>query len=66
MNEVPCQEKLTCHESRVLNRLRRIQLHLVSPRYRPTKSLKGLVAKGYVRVLPGLFRDTPQGYTPAD
>lgn len=67
MIEASCREGLTCNERQLLKRLRRPPgYRLVGPEYRPCESLKGLVAKGYVRVLPGLLDETPQGYVPAD
>jgi len=56
--------KLTVHEEKTLQRLKRDGCRLVRPKFRPTSALRSLIEKGYVRELPGLFNDTPQGYAP--
>jgi len=60
------RESLTSNERRQLKRLTRERFRLVKPKHRLTKGMQGLLAKGYVRTMPGLFHDTPQGYAPAD
>jgi len=65
------RKKPNGNERRLLWRLQQRGFVLVKPNHRLTKGMQGLIEKGYVRPLPGLFYDTPfydtpQGYAPAD
>ena len=53
--------KPTGHERMELAKLRRAGTRLVSPKFRGV-TLQKLVAKGYVREIPGLIDGCPQGF----
>lgn len=58
---------LTPNERAELARIKRDGSRLVSPAFRTTLAVRGLLDKGYLRALPGLFEgEAPQGYALAD
>ena len=58
---------LSATERKTLARIKRDGCRLVvGSRFRATNSIRSLLQKGYIRELPGLFRDCPQGWALAD
>lgn len=53
-------------ETRILGRVQRAGCELIDPTQTLTPTIKKLIAKGYLTVLPGLIPDAPQGYKVAE
>jgi len=62
----PQRPALTPTERRVLRRLKSSGPELVSANFHTPLQIKALIAKGYVKEIPGLIDGVPQGYAIAD
>jgi crossover junction endodeoxyribonuclease RusA len=56
------QKALNANERKALTRIKHAGVLLVSPKHHTSAAVMALMEKGYVRELPGLFKNVPQGF----